>query len=369
MAGLYIHIPFCKSKCAYCDFYSVAARSLDADGFVDALTTELRTRIGQYSVPFDTFYIGGGTPSVLPAEAISRLLESVIGYLRPGGEVTIEVNPDDITPGYASILVRSGINRVSMGVQSLIDSELQAISRRHDSASALTAIDTLRAAGISNISCDLIYGLPGQTEDSFRYSIKLLLEKRPEHISAYLLSYEPGTRLTRDLEAGKIVRTSDYEAEKYYGILCETLRASGYEHYEISNFALPGMHSRHNSSYWDPAKAYLGLGPSAHSYDGYRIRSANIPSIRQYLASPAEATAMTETLTDTQRFDEQLMLGLRTAAGVDTSRLDPSLCDPMMRRARRWFESGHLILEGTTLSIPESSWLITDNILADLFAD
>lgn len=369
MAGLYIHIPFCRSKCAYCDFYSVASRSLDATRFVDSLIAELGARADQFSSPFDTVYIGGGTPSVLPAEEITRLLGAALSVARPEAEVTVEVNPDDITPEYASTISSAGVNRVSMGVQSLIDSELKAISRRHDSLSALQAIDLLRAAGINNMSCDLIYGLPGQTLESFSQSIVLLLTKRPEHISAYLLSYEPGTRLTRDLEAGRISQATDTEAESYYSILCASLAAAGYEHYEISNFALPGRRSRHNSSYWDPANPYLGLGPSAHSYDGHNHRSANVSSIRQYLDHPTEATAMTETLTEAQRFDEQLMLGLRTADGIDTTRLEPTLRNTMLRRANRWIRRGDLILANDTLTIPESSWLITDTILADLFAD
>ena len=172
-------------------------------------------------------------------------------------------------------------------------------------------MSTLRRAGIDNISCDLIYGLPGQTPASFARSIDRLLEIGPPHISAYLLSYEPGTRLTRDLEAGRISRASDTEACNYYHQLCDALSAAGYIHYEISNFALPGMHSRHNSSYWDPDSAYLGLGPSAHSYDGICRRRANIASIGRYLSSPADAAdpELTETLSESQLFDERLMLG------------------------------------------------------------
>lgn len=251
MSGLYIHVPYCRSKCAYCDFYSVAARSLDADRYVDAIAAELAARIDSYPHPFSTVYIGGGTPSVLPAQALSRLIGLVAPKAVSDAEITIEVNPDDIDRPLADLLAGSGVNRVSMGVQSLVDTELRAISRRHDALSAIEAVSTLRRAGIDNISCDLIYGLPGQTPASFARSIDRLLEIGPPHISAYLLSYEPGTRLTRDLEAGRISRASDTEACNYYHQLCDALSAAGYIHYEISNFALPGMHSRHNSSYWD----------------------------------------------------------------------------------------------------------------------
>lgn len=367
MAGLYIHIPYCRSKCAYCDFYSVASRSLDADRLVEALLTELEARAAIYSPPFSTIYLGGGTPSVLPAEAMTRLLGKALAHAEPGAEVTVEVNPDDITSAYASMLSEAGVNRVSMGVQSLIDSELTAISRRHDAATALSAIDILRAAGITNISTDLIFGLPGQTLESFDRSIDILLNKRPDHISTYLLSYEPGTRLTRDLESGKTTRATDEEAESYYRLLCGRLSQAGYDHYEISNFALPGRQSRHNSSYWDPSIPYLGLGPSAHSYDGQRERRANVASIRRYLESPAEAADMIEELTEDQQFEELLMLSLRTARGLDLDSLSAMQRSSLLRRARRWLDSGALILDEKRLSINEDSWLVTDAILTDLF--
>lgn len=372
MSGLYIHIPLCRSKCAYCDFYSVGAGALDAEMFADALHRELLSRVDGFPHPFDTVYIGGGTPSVLPAGALKRIIEMANVYVAEGAEFTVEVNPDDVTPELAALLVDGGVNRVSMGVQSLVDSELSAISRRHDARGAVRAIATLRDAGINNISCDLIYGLPGQTADSFRYSVGKLIELKPEHISAYLLSYEPGTRLTRDVREGKIIPASDAEAENYYHILCGLAAEAGYIHYEISNFALPGLHSLHNSSYWNPANPYLGIGPSAHSFDGRSHRQANVASIRSYIAAPDEAAdpELTENLTDLQRFNEKLMLGLRTLRGVDVSALDSKLAGRMMKQAQRWIDSGNLcVADGTRLVIPESSWLIADSILSDLFVD
>lgn len=371
MSGLYVHIPFCRSKCAYCDFYSLAARSLDATAYVDAVLTEFKARRGDYPGPFATVYIGGGTPSVLPDRELGRLVTALAAEAADDAEITVEINPDDMTPALAATLRASGVNRVSMGVQSLIDSELAAISRRHDAKGAVAAIAMLRKAGIDNISCDLMFGLPGQTPESFAMSIRRLLQEHPDHISAYLLSYEPGTRLTRELEAGRIAQATEEEAERYYTQLCHALREAGYEHYEISNFAQPGCRSRHNSSYWNPAVAYLGLGPSAHSYDGRNRRRANVASVRRYLADPDNASdpELCETLSREQLFDERLMLGLRTADGPDISTLDSDLAKPMMRRAEPWIRSGALIQDGNVLTVAEKSWLITDSILSDLFAD
>lgn len=354
MSSLYIHIPFCRTKCSYCDFYSVALRN--PERLVIAILDELSVRAALYNPPFETLYIGGGTPTVLPLDEMRTLLRGVMPYIAEGAEVTVEANPDDVTPVLASMLATEGVNRVSMGVQSLVDNELRAISRRHDAAGAVKAVATLRDAGITNISCDLIYGLPGQTLESFALSLDKLIELRPPHISAYLLSYEPGTRLTRDLAAGRVRQADDEESLAYYRHLCSTLKAAGYEHYEISNFALPGFRSRHNSAYWDTAHAYLGLGPAAHSYDGSDTRSANVASVSRYLAGePAEV----EHLTAEERREERIMLALRTARGIDPAELSSNLS------ALSNF-SNLSPTPGGRLRIPEESWLIADTIIADL---
>lgn len=350
MSSLYIHIPFCRSKCSYCDFYSVAMRN--PEPVVTAILGELEGRAAPYRPPFETLYVGGGTPTVLPPDELRRLLRGVMPFVADGAEVTVEANPDDITPSLASMLVAEGVNRVSMGVQSLVDSELEAISRRHDAATAVRAVGLLRDAGINNISCDLIYGLPGQTQQSFAVSLDSLIALRPQHISAYLLSYEPGTRITRDLAAGRVRQATDTEAEAFYRHLCHSLAEAGYLHYEISNFALPGFHSRHNSAYWDTTHPYLGLGPAAHSYDGRDTRSANVASAARYLAGqPAE----TEHLTDEERHEERVMLALRTARGIDPDDL-----------ADGSNTSGLVATPDGRLRIPEESWLIADSIIASL---
>ena len=209
---------------------------------------------------FATIYAGGGTPSLLPPELFSPL----ISLADTGAEITIEANPEDVTEEWTDRILSAGFNRVSMGVQSLIDEELTAVGRRHTAAQALRAISVLRSHGISNISCDLIYGLPEQTLESWDYSLQTMLELDLPHLSAYLLSYEPGTRLTARLNTGKISETPEDVIERMYSSLCSLTRQAGMNHYEISNFCKDGMHSRHNSSYWD-FTPYLGLGPGAHS--------------------------------------------------------------------------------------------------------
>lgn len=371
MAGLYIHIPFCRSRCAYCDFYSVALRAADPARFVDALIAELEGRVEDYPRPFETVYIGGGTPSSLPAGELTRLVKRVVAEASRDAEVTVEVNPDDVTLPLVESLAEAGINRVSMGVQSLIDSELAAITRRHDAEGTCRAVETIRRGGINNLSLDLIYGLPGQTPQSWVASIEGVLDMRPEHISAYLLSYEPGTRLTRDLTAGRITQATDTQAEEYYLTLCRALSAAGYEHYEISNFALPGYRSGHNSSYWNPAVPYLGLGPAAHSYDGNTRRRANYASVRKYMDSPVGAAdpELCETLTDEQKIDERIMLALRTADGLALDDLPADVRKQMLDRGRVAIASGNLALSpgGDRIHIPEERWLIADTIISELF--
>lgn len=371
MPGLYIHIPFCRSRCHYCAFYSTVSGNDVMDRYVDALAVEIEARRHLYTPRFDTVYIGGGTPSALPPAALTRLLALATAHASPGAELTFEANPDDMTPRLASILADGGVNRVSMGVQSMVDSELAAIGRRHDAAAVTAAVASLRRAGIDNISLDLIYGLPGQTDTSLIHSLSRIIALDPDHVSAYLLSFEPSTRLYRDLEQGKVRQISDTGAEQFYTIVCRELEDAGYSHYEISNFCRPGRESRHNSSYWDPTVPYLGLGAAAHSYDGISHRRANVASLPLYLANPADAAdpELTETLTPLQIFDERVMLGLRTSLGVDLASLDPRLAAPMLRRARKWISSGSLILSDNRLHIHPRSWLIADAITSDLFAD
>lgn len=351
MSGLYIHIPFCHSKCAYCDFYSGPLRHVAHADYAAALMAEWRARRHEtdHAGCYDTIYVGGGTPSIIaPA-----LLEPFVVMRGPGAEVTIEANPEDVTPEWVQSVVAMGVNRVSMGVQSLVDSELAALGRRHTAARAIEAIATLRRGGIDNISCDLIYGLPGQDFDSWRRSLHGLLEQGLPHLSAYLLSYEPGTALYARLQAGKVEEADDDTVTQMYHELCRAAAEAGLEHYEISNFGLPERHSRHNSSYWD-STPYLGLGPGAHSFDG-SVRRYNPHSLRDYMAAP-EAFTVTDEVTAHSAHNDMVITSLRTARGIDPAMLNPE----ELRAARATLAP---TAEGRW-RIPEEQWLLSNSLMS-----
>lgn len=315
MAGIYIHIPFCKSRCIYCDFYSTTS-SGDRNLFVNQLLTEAQERRDFLQDQIiRTVYIGGGTPSQLPIEALQTLTNGLAQtfHLDQVEEYTLEVNPEDITLPYAQGLP-SCINRISMGVQSFVDEELKIINRRHNAQKPSEAIQLLRQyANIQNISLDLMYGLPGQTLQSFEYSIKRAIQLKTQHISAYNLSVEEGTRLYQLVNQGNLSVADDELCLSMNQRLRHLLSEAGYHQYEISNYAKPGFESKHNSSYWEKVP-YLGLGPGAHSYDGNRLRSWNSPDLKAYLQGHRSSDY--ETLTDDDLFNEQIMLGLRTAKGA-----------------------------------------------------
>ena len=362
MSSIYVHIPFCHAKCAYCDFYS-SPRFDEADRMIDAIGKEYTLRSGEISYPVSTVYFGGGTPSMLPDPLISKLIDSLPS---PTDEFTIEVNPEDVTPERVKIWRDLGINRVSMGMQSLIDTELRAVGRRHTAAQALKAATMLRESGISNISLDLIYGLPGQTFETWLRSLQGLLDFRPKHLSAYILSYEPGTRLTAMLHAGKIRQSDDTLIESMYRTLCSLTAQAGYEHYEISNFALPGFRARHNSGYWHGTPD-LGLGPSAHSFDGY-IRRINPSSIKAYLKSLNDNKPAFEIdeENDDNRFNELLITRLRTREGLPLVMVARERMETLLRDAHPLIARGEMILTDTHLSIPENHWLTSDHIISNL---
>ena len=369
MAGIYVHIPFCRSKCAYCDFYSVADhRSREA--VTAAILAEHAARLGELDgEPVKTLYIGGGTPSVLSDDDIARLASGML--CDTVEEFTIEVNPEDVEPGRVSRWREAGINRVSMGVQSLSDAELKAVGRRHDAATALRAIATLRAGGIANISCDLIYGLPGQSPESWRRSLDVLLATGICHLSAYSLSYEEGTLLYRRLAEGLVTEAGEDEVVEMYGYLCEAARAAGFEHYEISNFARPGFRSRHNSAYWD-GTPYLGLGPGAHSYTR-GVRKEVPRGIKEYLAWPAGTRLTSEIESREDRLNDILVTALRTSDGLPPRLLGEDGSRDFLTRARRHIECGNLEWaerdSEAVLRIPEERWLVADATLRDLLFD
>lgn len=298
---------------------------------------------------YETVYIGGGTPSTMSPSLLAPLL--ALGR----GERTVEVNPEDVTPKMAEEWLKAGANRVSMGVQSLVDAELAAVGRRHTAEGAVAAFRTLRDAGFDNISLDLIFGLPGQTPESWRRSLEGVLQLAPEHLSAYSLTYEPGTLLHTRLMTGRLKETPEDEVVEMYTALCELTRSAGLEHYEISNFCRPGFHSRHNSSYWD-FTPYLGLGPGAHSFDG-NDRSYNPADLGRYMANPA-GVATIEPETPVERHNDLIMTALRTARGLDPSVLTAAELKLALRLLTETPEG--------RLRISESDWLRSDPIIIDL---
>ncbi len=340
---IYVHVPFCKSFCVYCDFYSELAcsdpssRELYTEGLLKEVAERKEEILSTSEV--NTLYIGGGTPSVMPLS----FFESVLKELPLGGfdEFTVEVNPEDIVRNgeqYASGLRNLGVNRISMGVQSLDDTLLKWMGRRHDSARARQAFGILRQAGFSNISLDVIFGIGGLDSDTLLKTLDGIIELRPEHISAYQLSIEEGSALARLEKDGKYVQADEDTCSEQYYLICSRLREAGYEHYEISNWALPGYRARHNSAYWDRSP-YVGLGPGAHSFlrqGGSQRRSWNNQR-------PHGWSSGSETLTPEEIREETIMLGLRRKEGVE--------------------------VDGKRLSIPENKWFIADGIIADLICE
>ncbi len=324
MAGLYIHIPFCASRCIYCDFYSTTSIEL-ADRYVDMLLVEYDLRISEVGdESLNTLYIGGGTPSMLSITTLTKLVDGLRerGALSALVEFTIEVNPDDITPEYATALRGVGINRVSMGIQSFDDSELKLLNRRHSSSQAIKAVEYLQHSEFDNISVDLIYGLPEQTMELWSRNLDCVLSLGVQHISAYSLSYEEGTRLYRLRDSGEIKGCSDELYINMYDSLVERLTADGFEHYEVSNFALKGRYSKHNSSYWDNT-LYIGLGAAAHSYDG-KCRRYNCSSVKGYIdkLSVGEVAFTAEVEELYERYNDYVMTTLRTMWGANLNVID-----------------------------------------------
>ncbi|MBQ0057801.1 MAG: radical SAM family heme chaperone HemW [Bacteroidales bacterium] len=358
---IYIHVPFCKSRCIYCDFYSTTV-DRDRNLYVDRLLEEARQRrrfFGDGNHAVKTVYVGGGTPSQIPADQLQRLVDglSEIFDISNATEFTLEANPEDITEAYASSLPKA-INRVSLGVQSFVDDELTMLHRRHNSSKPKEAIDLLRnEAGISNISIDLMYGLPMQTTDSFAYSIDKALSLDTQHISAYCLSVEEGTQMSRLVSQGVLTPADDDLCLSMSDLLRTRLKSAGFIQYEISNFARPGYESQHNSRYWT-GDAYLGLGPGAHSYDGKRHRTFNDTDLRSYLNGVRKEDG--ETLTDIDIYNERVMLGLRTLRGIDYENEN--------RTMQRLIERGLLVrYNDSRVRLTSEGLSLADDVIRQLF--
>lgn len=377
MRHLYIHIPYCRSKCIYCDFFSIGAIRADWAGLRRSL---LREFVGSLSdgflseeeagAPCETLYLGGGTPSLMPAEELSRLIEGLAENgltFSPQCERTIELNPDDVSPESIGVWRELGFNRFSMGVQSFRDEDLRTIRRRHTAARARRACELLKPAG--NLSIDLIFGLPGQTLEQWKSNVAEAIGLRPQHISAYSLMREEGTALDLMMRQGRLEAVSDATAESMAMYLIEALRDGGYVHYEISNFSLPGFESRHNSAYWD-GSPYLGLGPGAHSYDGRSLRRCNRGNMAAYLAGESAEFREEECLNEEQLRDEYIMCRMRTAAGIDLHQFRARFGNDSLRRLLRAAESqrqlGLIKIEENRMALTEESILRSDPVMVAL---
>lgn len=373
MTGLYIHIPFCASRCVYCGFYSTTLPAL-RDAYVDALCQELTLRAEE--LPADeaitTIYLGGGTPSQLTTDQLDRLFSYIYKVYRSQPvEVTMECNPDDITPAFADWIAQSPIDRISMGAQTFSDDRLRLLRRRHTAAEVRRATTLLRQAGIRNISIDLMFGFPGETLADWEQDIDEALRLGVEHISAYSLMYEEGTTLHRWLSEGRIQEIDDDLSLRMYDCLVDRLTAAGYRHYEISNFALPQRESRHNSSYWRDVP-YMGLGASAHSFDG-RQRSWNVADIETYIAAigRGERPCTVEALDLDTHYEDVVLTSLRTAEGIDLGKIRRDFgsqrLDFLLAAADQDLRQGYLVREDDHLRLTRRGIYLSDGITARLF--
>ena len=380
---IYIHIPFCRSFCTYCDFYSeVASKCRGAEEvrkqevmfgeFADAMVREIKHRADEISDNTNTLYIGGGTPSVLPLCVLERVLQTLqeVGHGGPYDEFTVEVNPEDIVEKgeeYVAGLLRLGVNRISMGVQSFDDGILRFMNRRHSAETACKAYAILENAGVENISIDLIFGLPQLSDEQWQETLDKALTispsgRLPQHISSYQLSVEPGSALAKLVEREQWQEAADELCEHQYEMLCQALQKAGYSHYEISNFALPGFEARHNSAYWRHVP-YVGFGPGAHSFVEPDRRCWNEPDLNGYIEDPL-AVQDGEILTPEQMSLERIMLALRTADGIDEAYLHEH-CDPSA--LFRALSCGNLVsISDGRVRIPENRFFISDNIISDI---
>lgn len=374
--GIYVHVPFCKRKCIYCDFYSVGLPEIPEKEYVEGIVRELQLRADEVrKADLYTLYIGGGTPSLLDPESIKRVIvtaRDVIGS--EFSEVTLEVNPDDVGYDKARAWSEAGVGRVSMGVQSLVDSELSTIGRRHDALQALEAFGTLRSF-FDNISMDIIFSLPGQNIGTLETTIKGILEMNPEHISAYSLMYEERTALTALRDRGRLLPVDDMDCVEMFNFVSDKLKEADYERYELSNYCHPGYRSIHNSGYWR-GTPYIGVGPAAHSYDGLRTRSFNPADLKRWIANFSSRSAgkifsEKEYLEDNELREEMLLTRLRRAEGINVKeyarRFGKRECDIMMAKAERYLRDGKLIYDSDNLYLSEIGVMISDDIISDLF--
>ncbi|HEY3371211.1 MAG TPA: radical SAM family heme chaperone HemW [Prolixibacteraceae bacterium] len=371
MAGIYLHIPFCRKRCHYCDFFKSTDLSQKAR-LLEGLKSELQSRASELeSEEINTIYFGGGTPSVLLIDELKDLL-NIIGELyqvAENAEITLEANPDDLTQAILSGLRQIGFNRLSMGVQSFSEADLKLMNRRHGVMQAVQSVKWAKKAGFSNISIDLIYGLPNQSLEEWERNVRIAVELDVEHISAYNLTYHEGTVFYEQLKKGILKELPDELSLQQFELLNLLLQEAGFEHYEISNFCKPGLYSQHNSSYWN-SKKYLGIGPSAHSYD-LVSRRWNVSSISKYLdgLENGQPYFEAEILTLQDRYNDFIITGLRTIWGVSEeliqSSFPPGYFTHFQTFKEKYQRSGHLLCTSGKVCISPEGLFISDKIMAD----
>ena len=372
MAGIYIHIPFCKQACHYCDFhFSTSVKNKTQ--LLEALVQEIQMRHADWQdEPIETIYFGGGTPSVLTVEELHHLLDAVFANFQviAAPEITLEANPDDLSPEYLLALSQTKINRLSIGIQSFFDADLQLMNRAHNAEQAKQSL-ALATQYFDNITLDLIYGMPNMTNDQWLQNIETALSYGIPHISCYALTVEPKTALHSYIQKGQMPPLDEALAAEHFKLLVELLEANGFVHYEFSNFGKPNYFSQNNSSYW-LGKKYLGIGPSAHSFDG-QSRSWNVSNNAKYIKAiqSQELHSETEILSLTDRYNEYIMTGLRTIWGVSLDKVEKeygvNYINYLNKQIQSHVQNGLLKIEDGILTTTAQGKFLGDGIVADLF--
>lgn len=375
MSGIYVHIPFCKSKCAYCNFFSLASQS-KIDDYVEALKKEIVARKDYlHDETIETIYFGGGTPSLLSMKHIEDILVTLYKNFEiiAKPEITLEVNPDTIDKEKMFSLKKLGINRISVGIQSFNDEDLKYLDRRHDSRHALQVIDDLHEVNFDKLTLDLIYGMPTLTEKSWNKNLDIFFATGISHLSAYALTVEPKTILGQKIEKGLLQDIDEDTTIRHYEILIERTKENGFEHYEISNFAKSGFRSQHNSIYWKDIR-YLGLGTSAHSYDG-NSRQWNVSNLTRYINADFNSSDYfeKEILSKEDKFNEYVMTSLRTSWGCDINKIasdyGTSYANHFLKNVKRHIECGIMINNNGNYILTDKGMLLADGIASEIFVD
>ncbi len=373
-AGIYIHIPFCKQACHYCNFHFSTSMRYKSD-MIEAILKEIELQQDYLdNLPLQSIYFGGGTPSVLETSEINQLLKKIEQFhdILPNAEITLEANPDDLTEAKLQQLSKTKINRLSIGVQSFFDNDLEYMNRAHNANEAITCIKNAKKYGFDNLTIDLIYGTPTMSNKQWQENLDTIFELNIPHISCYCLTVEPKTALEHFVKNGKSEPVDEVQAAEQFEILVAEMTKRGYEHYEISNFAKPDFYAVHNSNYWT-GKKYLGIGPSAHSFNG-ATRQWNIAHNQQYINSLAknQLNFELETLSNIDQYNEYLMTGLRTIWGVDLTYIatfGPIEKAHFLEKTQPFIDNETMIQHGNQFTLSSKGRFLSDGIISELFLD